>query len=188
MVARAEAAAATQERVLVAAWRHFWERPYDAVRLADIAAEAGVTVQTVHSRFGTKDAMFVAAWQAHWAPTGELRNEAPAGDVATAVRLLYDSYDADGDGALRLLAQEGRIAAVKQMADAGRAWHRGWVERTFAPFLAELTGAERNRRLIKLIVATDLLTWKLLRREMGLGRRASERIVIEMIHALKGAP
>jgi hypothetical protein len=74
------------------------------------------------------------------------------------------------------------------MTDAGRDWHRGWVERTFAPQLAGLTGAARERRLVSLVVATDLLVWKLLRREMGLGRATAERIVIEMVTATKGAP
>ena len=41
---------------------------------------------------------------------------------------------------------------------------------------------------MSLIVATDLLTWKLLRREMGLGRKEAERIVADMVTALKGAP
>jgi hypothetical protein len=61
------------------------------------------------------------------------------------------------------------------------------VERTFAPLLAGLRGAARERRLIALIVATDALVWKLLRREMGLDRATAERIVIEMITATKGA-
>ena len=74
------------------------------------------------------------------------------------------------------------------MADAGRAWHRAWVERTFAPLLEGLAGAARERRLVALVVATDLLVWKLLRREMGLGRRTAERIVTEMVTASKGAP
>src|SRR5256885_1236906 len=41
MVARAEAAAATRDRLLVSAWRHFAERPFERVRLADVAREAG---------------------------------------------------------------------------------------------------------------------------------------------------
>jgi hypothetical protein len=74
------------------------------------------------------------------------------------------------------------------MADAGRRWHRGWVERTFEPLLQGSSGAERERRLVALVVATDLLTWKLLRREMGLGRAPAEQIVAEMVTAWKGAP
>src|SRR3954451_6711388 len=188
MRARAEAAAATEERLLAAGWRQFTERPYDDVRLTDVAAQAGVTVQTLHARFGRKDELFVAVWRWWAGPQGVSRDTAPVGDVRAAVRVLYASYEASGDAALRLLAQEDRIAAVKQMADDGRAWHRGWVERTFAPLIEGLPRAARERRLVALVVATDLLVWKLLRREMGLGRAAAERIVIDMVTASKGAP
>src|SRR5947199_8874353 len=162
MVARAEAAAATRERLLAAAWRHFSERPFEDVRLVDVARDAGVSAQTLHNHFGTKDALFVAAWQWTMAPEGARRDSAEAGDVPGAIRVLYDSYDKDGDAVLRLLAQEERIAAVHEMAEAGRRWHRAWVERTFEP--------PSHERLVSLIVATDLLTWKLLSREMRLGR------------------
>jgi AcrR family transcriptional regulator len=188
MVARAEAAAATQERILASAWQHFSDRPYEDVRLADVAADAGVTVQTLHSRFGPKDELFVAAWR--WMTSSEeaRRDSAPVGDVRAAVWLIYDSYELRGDAALRLLAEEDRIPAVREMTDNGRAWHRGWVERTFAPLLAGLSGAARERRLVAMVVATDILVWKLLRRDMGLGRARAERIVAEMVTATKGAP
>jgi AcrR family transcriptional regulator len=187
MVARAEAAAATRDRLLAAAWRYFSEQPFEGVRLADVAAGAGVSVQTLHAHFGTKDALFVAAWGWRMTPEGVRRDNAPVGDVRTAVGVLYDSYDQDGDAVLRLLAQEERIPAVHEMAEAGRRWHRGWVERTFGPLLEGVTGAERERRLVALVVATDLLVWKLLRREMGLDRETAERIVTEMVTAPKGA-
>jgi AcrR family transcriptional regulator len=188
MVARAEAAAATRDRLLAAAWRYFSDQPFEDVRLADVAAAAGVSAQTLHAHFGTKDALFVAAWGWRMAPEGARRDNAPVGDVHTAVRVLYDSYDQDGDAVLRLLAQEERIPAVREMADAGRRWHRRWVERTFDPLLDGLDGAERKRRLVALVVATDLLVWKLLRREMRLGRKTAEQIVTEMVTTPKGAP
>jgi len=187
MSARAQAAAATREQILASAWRHFAERAYEQVRLADIAADAGVTVQTLHARFGPKEALFVAAWAEAIGPEGARRDSAPAGDVRAAVRLIYDSYELQGDAVLRLLAAEDRISAIREMADAGRAWHRDWVQRTFAPQLAGLRGAARERGVVTLVVATDLLVWKLLRREMGLGRTTAERIVIEMVTATKGA-
>ena len=188
MVVRAESAAATRDRLLASAWRHFSGRLFDGIRLADVAAEAGVSVQTLYAHFGTKDALFVAAWGWRMAPEGARRDSAPIGDVREAVRVLYDSYDRDGDAVLRLLAQEERIPAVREMADAGRRWHRAWVQRTFAPLLDGMSGAERERRLVALIVATDLLVWKLLRREMELGRKTAEQIVTEMVTASKGAP
>src|SRR3954447_24769271 len=187
MVARAEAAAATRDRLLASAWRHFAERPFERVRLADVARDAGVSVQTLHSHFGTKDELFVAAWRLRMAPEGVRRDSAPAGDVGAAIEVLYDSYDRGGDAVLRLLAQEERIAAVHEMAEAGRRWHRAWVERTFEPLLDGPSRGERERRLVALVVATDLLTWKLLRREMGIGRAEAERIVAEMVTAWKGA-
>lgn len=185
MVARAEAAAATQERLLESGWRRFSEHPYEQVRLADIAADAGVSVQTLHLRFGTKDELFVAAWAWAIGPEGTRRDAAPVGDIRTAVRLLYDSYELQGDAVLRMLAAEERIPAIHEMAEFGRAWHRGWVQRTFAPLLKGRRGAARQRRLIALVVASDLLVWKLMRREMGLDRATAERIVIEMITAMK---
>jgi AcrR family transcriptional regulator len=188
LVARAEAAAATRDRLLAAAWRHFSDRAFEGVRLADVASEAGVSVQTLLAHFGSKDGLFVAAWVWRMTPEGARRESAPIGDVRTALRVLYDSYDRDGDAVLRLLAQEERIPAVREMTDAGRRWHRWWVERTFGPLLDGLSGEARERRLVALVVTTDLLVWKLLRREMGLSRVTAERIVTEMVAESKGAP
>jgi AcrR family transcriptional regulator len=188
MVARAEAAAATRERIIAAAWTRFSSDPYERVRLGEVAKDAGVSEQTVYSSFGSKDQLFLAAWAWAIGPEGERRNQAPVGDIKQAVRLLYDSYETQGDASLRLLAEEDRIPAIREMTDAGRVWHREWVERTFAPMLTRSRGATRERRLVALVVATDILVWKLLRREMGLDRTTAERIVIEMITATKGTP
>jgi AcrR family transcriptional regulator len=186
MVVRAEAAAATRERILRAAWRRFADDAFERVRVADVASAAGVSEQTVYSGFGSKEQLFVAAWVWAIGPEGERRNQAPVGDIRSAVRLLYDSYEAQGDASLRILAEEDRIPAIRQMTDAGRAWHRDWVQRTFAPILKGSRGASRERRLVALVVATDILVWKLLRREMGLDRATAERIVIEMIQSKEG--
>jgi AcrR family transcriptional regulator len=188
MVARAEAATATRERLLASAWRHFAAHSFEAVRLTDVAREAGVSAQTLHNHFGTKDDLFVAAWRWTMAPEGARRDSAAPGDVRAAITVLYDSYDKDADAVLRLLTQEERIPAVHEMAEAGRRWHRAWVERTFEHLLDRPSGVERERRLVALVVATDVLVWKLLRREMGLSRAAAEQIVADMVTASKGAP
>ena len=95
---------------------------------------------------------------------------------------------ASSTSVIRLLAEEERFPAVREMADSGRDWHRGWVERTFVPLYADLRGAARERRIVSLVVATDLQVWKLLRRDMRLGRKTAERIVIDMVTTTKGAP
>src|SRR3954447_20281597 len=131
MTARAALVAASGERMLAAAWERFAANAYDEVRLADIARDAGATIQTLHARFGRKDRLFVAAWQWKMRPEGVRRDMAAVGDVSAAVHLLYDSYERDGDSVIRLLAEEERFPAVREMADSGRDWRRGWGERTF---------------------------------------------------------
>jgi AcrR family transcriptional regulator len=184
MSARADAAEETRERLLVAAWKHFATRPYEEVRLRDVAAEAQVSAQTLHLRCGSKDQLFIAAFM--WVGQREMlrRNEAPVGNVSKAVRVLFDRYETQGDTVLRLLSQEERIPAIRQMTDAGRAYHREWAARTFEPALRDLRAGRREQRLAAIVVATDLLAWKLLRHDMKLERRAAERVVVEMLESL----
>lgn len=183
MRARAAATAATGERLLAAAWRHFATRPYEDVALREIAAEAQVTVQTLHARLGSKDELFAAAYA--WFGSDELasRPAAPTTDVAAAVASVFDRYEQHGRAILRMLSQEERIPAVQRMTDAGRAYHRHWAEVTFAPRLRDLRGQAHERRLAAIAVATDLLVWKLLRLDMGMERERAERVVLEMIGA-----
>jgi AcrR family transcriptional regulator len=188
MTARAEAAAATRQRLLAAAWQHFATRSYENVRLREIAADACVTVQTLHTSFGSKDQLLTAAFL--WWGEQEItrRDTAPVGDVAKAVRIVFDHYEADGSAILRMLSQEERIPAIRQMTDAGRLYHRDWVERTFQPLLNGIPGASRERRLAAIVVASDLLVWKLLRGDMQLQRPEAERTVAEMIQGSHPAP
>lgn len=181
MSARAEASARSDERLLAAAWRHFAEKPYEDVRLREIADEAGLSVQTLHTRFQTKEHLFSAAFLWWGAQEVTQRDTAPVGDLLRAVRVLFDRYEQSGEVVLRLLSQEERIPAVRSMTDAGRAYHAEWAKRTFAPLLHGCRGARRRHRLAAITAATDLLVWKLLRRDMRLERKQAEAAMIEMI-------
>jgi AcrR family transcriptional regulator len=181
MTARAEAAAATGERLLAAAWRHFATRPYEEVLLREVAADAEVTAQTLHARFGSKEDLFTAAYVWFGQQEVSARPAAPTGDVAGAVALLFDRYEEHGPAILRMLSQEERIPTVRRMTEAGRAYHRHWAASTFAPLLRGLRGVARERRLAAIVVATDLLVWKLLRLDKGLPREQAERIVVELV-------
>jgi AcrR family transcriptional regulator len=181
MSARAEATAATRERMLSAAWQHFASRPYEDVRLREIAADAAVTAQTLHTSFGSKEQLLTASylWWGERVIAG--RDKAPVGHVPAAIANLFDHYEAHGAAVLRMLTQEERIPMIHQLTDAGRAYHREWAAKTFAPLLHGLRGDARERRLSAIVVATDLLVWKLLRHDMQLDRPAAERIVGEMV-------
>jgi AcrR family transcriptional regulator len=181
MSARAEAAAATRERMLGAAWQHFAGRPFEDVRLREIAAAAAVTVQTLHTSFGSKEQLLTASyvWWGQRVIAG--RDEAPVGRVPEAIANLYEHYEAHGAAVLRMLSQEERIPAIRQMTDAGRAYHQAWAAKTFAPLLPSARGGARERHLAAIVVATDLLVWKLLRHDMRLERHQAELIVVEMV-------
>jgi len=186
MRARAEAAAETGRRILEATIELHRERFFDQVSLVDIAERAGVTVQTVIRRFGSKERLIEAAAEEGKRQVTHQRDQAPVGDVEGAVKNLVDHYEEWADSALRLLAQEERVPACRPVTDAGRAFHYQWVERTFAPLLAKRTGTARRRLLAELVAICDVYFWKILRRDLALSREQTELAIREAILALEG--
>jgi AcrR family transcriptional regulator len=184
MGARAEATAATGERILDAAEAAFYEQPADEVTLAAVAERAGVTVQTVLRRFGNRQALLGAALARAATRVSQQRGSAPVGDVGGAVRVLVDHYEELGDRVLRVLGEEDRNRALHTLTDLGRAYHREWCKHVFAPTLGELEGAELERRTAQLVAVTDVYVWKLLRRDQGLSREKTELAMRELVEPL----
>ena len=184
MRARAEQVAATRERILESALGLFGTRLYDDISLDEIATVAETTVQTVIRHFASKESLFAA--MTDWASERMVarREEALPGDTAGAVHGLVDHYEEWGDVVLLVLSQEDRVPAIRPHTDEGRAYHRAWVERLLGDALAGLRGSARQRRLAKLIAVTDLYTWKLLRRDLGLNRRQAEIAIRELVEAI----
>lgn len=184
MVARAESAAATGERILDAAVEVFWELPTDQVSLEEVARRAGVTVQTVIRRFGGREALFTAAGEREAERVRQQREQAAVGDVREAVRVLVDHYEELGERVLRMLSEEQRIPGLREIADRGRALHREWCTRVFAPALVGRSGVERDRRLAQLVALCDVYTWKLLRLDSGLSHRQTEIALTELLQPM----
>jgi len=184
MSARAKSAASTHARILEVAIRQFGDRFYDEVSLAEVAREAGVTVQTVLRRFGSKEGLTEAATALGVERVRTERWSPPPGDLDAAVRGLLAHYEAWGDRSLRFLAQEQRVAAMRRVADSGRALHREWVDHAFAPWLARKRGAARARLRARLIAVTDVYVWKIVRRDLGLDPQAVEVTLRELVAAV----
>jgi AcrR family transcriptional regulator len=181
MTARARAVEETRARILDACVALHGERPVTEIGLDDIAERAEVSVQTVLRHFGSRARLEEASFErAQQTVTDERRT--PVGDVASAVHVIVGHYERRGDMALLMLAQEDHQDLMARITEQGKAIHRAWVEEVFAPFLAESDDAGALTDL--LVVATDVYTWKLLRRDRRLGRDRTERRMRHLVDAL----
>jgi AcrR family transcriptional regulator len=181
---QAEVAALTRQRIIEAALALLDTRWVDQITLEEVANRAGVTVQTIIRHFGSKDGLFSAAGCAANDYGALHRLDAPVGDVPGAVFILVEHYEAVGDRIIRVLAQRGRYPEIDTALDERRLKHRQWVERVFAPNLADCEGPGRVRLLAQLVAICDVHLWKMLRRDGGLSREQTETALQEMITAL----
>ena len=186
MRARAEAVEATRDRIARAAMARFLAQLYDDVKIADVAADADVSAQTVLNHFESKEGLFTAAAATFSADLAGGREQDPPRDAPAAVASLMDQYERSGDGNVRLAILDERIPAVKAALDEGRGHHQALLAEVFAGELPAAP-AERRRALAALHAATDVYTWKLLRRDLGLGRDATQQVMTRMVEAIASA-
>ncbi len=181
---RARAAERTRERILDAAYERVSREYYDDVTLEQVAADAGVTVQTVLRRFGSKEGLIQAIIEARTPGVTAQRDAAPVGDIPRAVANLFDHYEEIGDLVMLLLRQEERVMPFGQVTAFGRAYHEEWVDRVFAPWLAARAGDERRVLHDQLVALCDTYVWYLLRRQQRLSRAHAQDAVAEMVTRL----
>jgi AcrR family transcriptional regulator len=184
MATRAAAAEVTRERILRAACDAFMNGWYDDVTLREIAAHADVALQTLVNHFGNKEALFGVAAERVSDSISTLRWTVSVGDLEGAAATLVDDYERTGDFTLRTLAIEERVPVVRPVLALGRRGHQEWVEHVFAAALTGLGGVDRKRRVAQLVVATDVFTWNLLRRDKGLSRGQTVTAIRELVEAL----
>lgn len=184
--ARAFAAEETARRLVGAMQALFAERPYDDITLEAVARRAGVTLQTLLRRFGSKDGLLAAAAEEATTRIRAQRGEAMPGDVRGAVENLVDHYEAWGDVSLRLLAEEQRSPQIAALTRTARALHVAWVERVFAPELRRRRGRPRARCRAQLVAICDVYVWKVLRRDQRLSRVETEQALLGMVRAMCG--
>lgn len=161
MSARADSAEATKRRILGAAISLLAERPAAEIRLEQVANRAEVSVQTILRLHGTRAGLLERARGEALRMLAPEHQDPRPGNVPATVAWLFDRYESLGD----LSGAHGRE----------------WFERQFAPQLARHPGARRQRVLNALQVACAIHTWRLLRRDLGLGRDESEATVRRLV-------
>ncbi|HEY6532230.1 MAG TPA: helix-turn-helix domain-containing protein [Acidimicrobiales bacterium] len=186
MAARADAVSATRQRIAEEAMRLFIAQDYDDVTLAAIATAAGVSHQTVLNHFRNKEGVVRAAAEILGDETVEARNAARPGDVAGAVAALVGEYERFGDANVRWALTADRLASLAPILDEARANHQRWLVEMFDSSLPRSAPARRSV-VQQLHVATDVYSWKLLRRDLALDRADTERVLTEMVRAILAA-
>jgi len=165
--ARAAAAESLRQRVVTAFNDLLLTRWIDEITLDEVAVSAGTTRQTVIRLFRGKDGLLEAVMDLVRAEAVP-RTSMPADDSGrAALEALIAHYESVGDMVVRFLAQEERHSALRPILAQGRREHRAWVGERFGSTPSGLNELERERQITRLIVATDIYTWKLLRRDFG---------------------
>lgn len=184
MQARARTTEETRAAILDAVEDAFEELPYGEITLAAVAERSGVSVQTILRHFESKDGLFVASMLHVGSKMAQDRGMVPVGDVKKIVDDLVDHYENYGNRLLRMLAQEDREPALRQIADIGRHFHAEWCKQAFAPGLKGLRGAKLERRLAQVVTCTDIYVWKLLRRDRELSLKETKLAMRELLEPL----
>ena len=183
MRARQESVEVTRDRILEAAFDLWRELAYDDVTVDMVATAAGVSRQTVHRQFGSKDDLALAV-TAYVGPRIEQDAMATApGDVRAALNRQMELYEHMGDLNVRMVQMEGRVAAFDQALERGRAGHRAWIEHVFGPHLPA-RGKSRELAIMSLYAATDVMVWKLIRRDFGASRAETEAVMLRLIEGV----
>ena len=178
MGARADAVAETRRRIMEALFELGRERMFPDISLDDVAAAAGVSVQTILRHFQSRAGLTEATMDHAIATVTEERH-APVGDIDAAVAVIVGHYEDRGRTALLMLAQEPSDPQVAELTRRGRLMHRVWVTDVFAPFVEP-----RDPLIDLLVVATDVYTWKLLRIDRRLSRAKTEQLILRMVTSL----
>jgi hypothetical protein len=105
------------------------------------------------------------------------------GDVAAIVHATINHYEKVGDLVIRNI-QDETDPEIHAFVERGRALHRAGTETGFAPYLDPLAPAEKRRTVDALVVALDVFTWKLLRRDMDRSRHDTETTIRTLANAI----
>lgn len=180
--ARAKAAEETARRISDAFLARLLTQWYDEITLDSVAEDAGVTVQTVIRRFGNKEGLLAKSVQT-MAEQINAQRAAPPGDISCLIDNLIADYERTGDTVIRLLALEPRHPALKEVLDFGRSEHRRWVSGGLKDSLDNLDAVAREQALDALVIATDVYTWKILRRDTEHSVDETKAIIKRLLQA-----
>lgn len=184
MTTRAEAATQTEHTILKVTTDLWRERSLRDITLEAIAERAGVSVRTILRKYGSKESLYEACVENDTANIISARNRVPVGDVETALRVLMEDYEKNGDANIRTLALEEEFPVAHKILESGRKHHREWCARVFAPYLPDPSDPAYENSVYAFYAATEIYLWKLLRRDLHRDFDDTLRIFRMLIYGL----
>ena len=185
MTTRAQSAARTAERLLDAMLERYGRLPYDAIRLEDLASDAGVAVQTVVRRFGGKPGLMLATVEREFGRVAADRAAAMGDSPLATVHALVGFYEDHAALILKMYAEADQVPGLPELAASARAFHVDWCRRAFSDRLGGADEpAAQQRRLAQVVAVCDATTWRILRFDGGLDAEQTERAIVELLSPL----
>ncbi len=187
MTERSRRAEATRDGIVRAGLELLLAKAYDEVTLTGIARSAGVSHQTVLNHFGSKEGVAAAVADELTKTIEDLRTAVEPGDVAGAVHAVVEQYEHSGDANVRWAMAADKLDSLAPRVEEARRYHQDWLRRTFADDLPT-DPAARRRAVGALHAATDVYTWKLLRRDLRLSRSDTEQTMADLVVGVLRGP
>jgi AcrR family transcriptional regulator len=167
MTARADQMARNDRNIAAAMVALWLELPIHEITLEQVAERSGVTVRTILRKYGSKEGMIEASLESDEIDFERSRKGAEPGNISEILQVLLAEYEATGHAVVRTIAAEEQYPAAHKILAKGRAYHRKWCARVFAPYLPEPGSDIYEAKLTAFITATEIYLWKLLRKDMG---------------------
>lgn len=181
---RAKEADNREEKILQALAKLWLQHSIHQITLEMVAEEAGISVRTLLRRFGSKEGLFEEATHRDPAGIKAIKDEAQPGDLELAVEVLMREYERTGDAGIRTLAVEAEFPFAAKILAKGRAHHREWCQRIFAPFLPPPAHPDLDIWVGAYYAATDIHAWKLLRRDLGYSLEDTTKIFLITLQSI----
>ena len=153
-----------------------------------VAERAGVSLRSVYVHFDDLEDLFTAAAHNHFARVRDLVEAIPGdGPLDTRleafVRQRERIHEASAQVRRAAVLQEPFSPALAEVLSLARQLSRAEIETVFAPELGRRDGADRNRLLLQLEVASNASTWEALRLQHDLPAERAREVVSDMLQA-----
>ncbi len=170
---------------IIKAFGTLWSRySIKDITLEMVAKEAGVTTKTILRKFGSKSGLTNGSLSYLAAEIESERTLTTVGNIDDILKALLSNYEKMGEAAIRTINLESELEIARRIGAKGRALHRDWCIRVFAPYLPDELSVDYEVQLTSFIAATEIYLWKLMRKDLKLSKEKTFSIFKNLVEGL----